>query len=375
MLREEAGPADLLIRSGDGLLALRRSPDSGDALDWARAAAEKLRAFPPAGGALSARDVSAGVCPLDMEYQSLEQALFHAEQCALRAGMEESDCRLCGTEQCAACRERWKLLADFPQAVERGDFQLYLQFFVDARTFRVVGGEALSRWHHPRLGFLRPDRYIPLLEEAGCIGALDFHGMEQACAFLEALDRRNIRDFFLSCNFSRRTFSAPDFARRCIGVMERYSFPRKLLILEVTETQQLDRREGAQMLRNIQDIRDYGARVIFDDFGMGFSSFHDLQDFPMDGLKLDKELVDNMWTERGRIILHALVRTGHRMDLTILAEGVEEDRQIQTLQQLGCDVLQGFRFSVPLPAEEARRRILEEFRPGADSENGREMTV
>ena len=233
-----------------------------------------------------------------------------------------------------------------------------------------MGGETLSRWKHPRLGLLGPDRYIPDLEGDGRISALDLFGLERTCAFLEDLDRQGIRDFFLSCNFSRRTFAAPDFARRCIEIIGRHSFARKLLILEVTETQQIDRREAAQMLDNILRIRRQGARVIFDDFGMGFSSFHDLQDYPMDGLKLDKELVDNMGTERGRIILRALVDTGHRMGMTILAEGVENEEQIQLLRDLRCDVLQGFRFSVPLPAEEARKRILEEIRPGADRKSG-----
>ena len=295
-----------------------------------------FRAFPGVGETLTAREVSAGVCPLEMEYQSLEQALFHARQCALAAGREERDCRLCGTQQCRGCQERWKLLADFAQGLDRGEFQLNLQFFVDAHTFRIVGGEALS-----------------------------FYCLEKTCAFLEDLDRQGVRGFFLSCNFSRRTFSTPDFSQQCLEIVRRHTFTRKLLILEVTESQPIDQRQAEQMLRNILEIRDNGIRVIFDDFGMGFSSFHDLQDYPMDGLKLDKVLVDNMWTQRGRIILRALVETGHKMGMTILAEGVEEERQIQALQELRCDVLQGFRFSVPLPEEEARRRILEEscFRP------------
>ena len=112
------------------------------------------------------------------------------------------------------------------------------------------------------------------------------------------------------------------------------------------------------MLQNIIAIRELGAQIIFDDFGMGFSSFHDLQEYPMDGLKLDKQLVDNMWTERGRIILTALVQTGHSMGLTILAEGVENDQQLEMLQNLHCDVFQGFRFSIPLPAHEAKSQIL-----------------
>ena len=111
-------------------------------------------------------------------------------------------------------------------------------------------------------------------------------------------------------------------------------------------------------------------RVIFDDFGAGFTSFYDLQTYPIDGLKLDKELVDNMETERGKLILRALVDVGHRMGLTILAEGVENEAQIQTLRALHCDAFQGFRFSVPLPEEEARRRILNGERSLKDRSRG-----
>ena len=127
------------------------------------------------------------------------------------------------------------------------------------------------------------------------------------------------------------------------------------------------------MRRNIQEIRESGMRVIFDDFGEGFSSFHDLQTYPMDGLKLDKKLVDNMGTENGRIILRALVDVGHRMGLTILAEGVEDEEQIRMLRTMHCDAFQGFRFSVPLPEEEARRRILRGERSLKDRcQSGRE---
>lgn len=357
ILRQAAGPADTLARSGGELLALKRAAEADEVKTWSAAAMEEIRGFFPGG--LADWGPSVGICPLETEFQDFDHTLFHARQCALEAGAEGESCRLCGTEELRVRRERRQLLEDFQRGLEREEFQLYLQPFVDAGTFRVVGGEALSRWRHPRLGLLRPDRYIPLLEETGLIGELDFYGLEKVCAFLEELERRQVRDFFISCNFARKTFCTPDFARRCIQTIGRYSFPRKLLILEVTETQRLRDRETAQMLENIEAVRGYGARVIFDDFGVGFSTFHDLQDCPMDGLKLDKKLVDNMWTEKGGIILNALVETGHRMGMTILAEGVEEERQIQALRDLHCDVFQGFRFSVPLPAAEAKRKILE----------------
>ena len=256
-------------------------------------------------------------------------------------------------------REWFKFLGDFEKGIKRGEFKIYMQFFVGARTHKVVGGEALSRWDHPKLGMLNPSRYISLLEASGRIGKLDFYILEKTCEFLEKLDGCGVNDFFISCNFARKTFSSPDFAQRCIKIMKKYKFKRRLLVFEVTESQLIDSGEAGNMLKNIVDIRNYGAAVMFDDFGMGFSSYHDLQNYPMDGLKLDKELIDSIESENGRIIISALIDTGHKMGLAVLAEGVEKDRQIEILTELDCDVFQGFRFYVPLPEDEAYRYILE----------------
>lgn len=358
VLRQLAGPDDLLIRENSGLVILRSAQRELDVENWANRVLQEIRSFPFSGGLLRRRDAAVGICPLNTEYRSLEQALFHARQCALTARRQRVDCRFCGTQNCQVCQERWQLVADFRQGLEREEFQFCLQFFVDAHTFRVVGGEALSRWKHPKRGLLNPSRYIPLLEQEGNIEELDFYNLEKTCAFLEELDQCGVEDFSISCNFSRRTLSTSHFAERCTRVIQRHPFQRKRLILEVTESERIDQREEAQMLQNIIAIRELGAQIIFDDFGMGFSSFHDLQEYPMDGLKLDKQLVDNMWTERGRIILTALVQTGHSMGLTILAEGVENDQQLEMLQNLHCDVFQGFHFSIPLPAQEAKSQIL-----------------
>ena len=361
-VKSAAGMADLIVSTeASDILVLKRLQSRERAREWADSVLKKIYEFSAVGMKLDHCDVTAGVFSLESGYQEFDQALFHVHQCAVKASITGEECRLCSTEKCFGCQERWQLLYDFEKGLERKEFQLYLQFFVDANSFKVVGGEALSRWKHPRLGLLTPDRYVPLLEDDGRIGELDFYGLEKTCEFLEKLDKHGIKDFFISCNFARKTFSSPNFVRRFIEIIEKYTFTRKLLILEVTESQWMDRDEAGQMLDNILEIHKHGSRVIFDDFGMGFSSFHDLQDYPMDGLKLDKELVDNMWTEQGKIIMSALVETGHRMGLTILAEGVEKDSQIETLRSINCDVLQGFRFYVPLPTYEAEKRILEEL--------------
>ena len=356
VLRQAAGPEDVLARCGEDLLVLKCAIQPQKAVRWADQAVGQIRSRLEGGLCLQA--VAAGVYSLADPPYDFSHGMFHVQQCAREACRQGQPVRMCETEQCQDCRERWNLLEDFCKALDRNEFQLYVQFFVDATTFRIVGGEALSRWYHPRFGLLSPARYIPLLEETGQIEALDFYGLEKACDFLEELGRRQVRDFFISCNFARKTFCAPGFAQRCMQVIQRYSFPQKLLILEITESQQMDRLEMEQLRQNILEIRESGIRVIFDDFGVGFSSFRDLQSCPMDGLKLDKELVDHMQTEKGKIILNSLVEIGHRMGLTILAEGVEEEGQIAMLQELHCDAFQGFRFSVPLPELEARKRIL-----------------
>ena len=370
ILRKELGDEGILTNCGEDLLVLRRTAEPEGTVQWADGAVQHIRDASAVGR--YAQDVAAGIYPLAVSSHDFEHALFHVRQCARDACREEQSSRLCGSELCRFCQERWNLLDDFFHALERDEFQLYIQFFVDAESFRVVGGEALSRWYHPKLGLLNPDRYVPLLEETGQIEALDFYGLEKVCAFLDELGKHKVQDFFLSCNFARKTISAPDFVQRCTQVAQRYTFPRKLLILEVTESQQMNHPEMEQICQNIREIREYGIRVIFDDFGVGFSSFHDLQNCPMDGLKLDKALVDNMHTEKGRIILNALVEAGHRMELTILAEGVEEDAQIATLRQLHCDAFQGFRFAVPLPELEGRKRILQGKRSLKDRDDTHE---
>lgn len=137
---------------------------------------------------LPPNDVTLGIYPLKETEPALDAALFYARQCALDAGRDGLDCKTCGREQCRICQKERQLLADVRRALDQGEFQLWIQFFVDARTFRVVGGEALSRWNHPGQGLLHPSQFVPLLEREGRISQLDLSAMERACTFLERLE-------------------------------------------------------------------------------------------------------------------------------------------------------------------------------------------
>ena len=251
-----------------------------------------------------------------------------------------------------------KLLSSVEQALDGQEFQLFIQFYADAKSLEIVGGEALSRWLHPEQGLLPPGVFVPLLEQEGLTYRLDYHCLRCSCEFLQRMADRNIKDFFLSCNFSRETFSSPDFVERCTEIVGNYSFPRELLILELTESVLV--KDLSTIRANMLALKEYGLRIALDDFGEGFSSFSDLQECPVDGIKLDKKLVDNMSTSIGGSILRAMIQIGHELGLTILAEGVETPAQAQALKELNCDVIQGFHFSAPLPQAEAEEKLLKE---------------
>ena len=148
---------------------------------------------------------------------------------------------------------------------------------------------------------------------------------------------------------------------RCKEIINDYHFPRELLIFEITES--VSTRSMAQIKRNVLALKEYGVQIVLDDWGDGFTSFYDLQKYPVDGIKLDKNLVDDVMTESGKSILKTMIQVGHELDVTILAEGVETEEQVQVLQDLDCDVFQGFRFSYPLPDWEAMDQVLEQLSP------------
>lgn len=183
--------------------------------------------------------------------------------------------------------------------------------------------------------------------------------MEEACKFLESLLENKVESFFVSCNFSREIFSADNFASECKNIINKYNFPKELLIFEITESDYV--KNIPQIQNNILELKKYSVSIALDDFGEGFTSFYDLQKYQIDGIKLDKGLIDNMFSISGNAILKAMVQVGHNLNMTILAEGVEAYEQAEALKAMGCDVIQGFHFFVPMPDWKAKDRILEEF--------------
>lgn len=361
VLQERIAQKDILIRDSNGDFAvLMESQQIEQVRRWGENVLTEIRKVSYGGGKIRSSDIAVGIYPLRGGTPNLTDIMFHVRQCAINACAEEIDMHVCDEQERKHHAEERQIFVDFEHGLIHEEFRPYLQPFVDAKTKRVVGGEMLIRWNHPQKGMISPNIFVPLLEQEDRIQMLDYYNLRQTCAFLARLgEGEKDKVFFISCNFSRKTFCQIDFVERCQDIIAQYDFNRKNLVLEITESEQEKIKDQAQMFSNIQSMREQGCRVIFDDFGIGFSSFHDLQDYPMDGLKLDKILVQNMRTTQGKAILQSLIHTGHELGMTVLAEGVEESSQAETLKELGCDILQGFCFSPPLPAAETRKMIQE----------------
>ena len=358
ILREYTDQRDLLARvTGAGFVLLKVS--TADLVrEWLPTALARIREFSRLYEKPYHCEAHCGIYALHKDDRDPEEIIFKTLQSARMAQRDETDYVLCTQDVIQEMAQERQLQGEISAAFEREEFQLYVQFYVNARTGQIVGGEALSRWQHPDRGFLTPGYFIPLMERENLIDQMDYYILDKVCALLSELDEQGIRHFFISCNFSRRSFGAPDFVSKCRDIIRKYKFSRQLLIFELTESAQT--RDASQVLQNTRQAKEeLGVQVVLDDFGTGFTSFYDLQEYPVDGIKLDKDLVDHLNTPKGRAVMRVMVNMAHELNLTTLVEGVENDEQVSILRELNCDVIQGFRFHHPIPAWEAEKKIAE----------------
>lgn len=358
ILQDYTSETDILARVSDVGFILLKLSEGQDIDEWVIPALKRIRSFSENNGKAYSCDITAGVYPLKSDDRDINEMIFNSWQSAMSAYRERQDYKICSDEMVEHLAEERRLQADISRGFDNEEFLLYIQFYVDAHTYKIVGGEALSRWQHPEKGFLTPERFVPLMEREDMISRMDYYSLEKACAFLDKLYKRGVENFFISCNFSRKTFSSADFVSNCKEIIEKHKFDRKMLAFEITESASV--RNISQVHKNANELKEMGIRILLDDFGEGFTSFFDLHEYPVDGLKLDKNLIDNITTEKGKAILKAMAKIGHELNLTILAEGIESDEQITELQKIDCDIIQGFRFHYPIPEWEARSAILKQ---------------
>jgi diguanylate cyclase (GGDEF)-like protein len=282
---------------------------------------------------------------------------------ALRAAKAAGkDCVRCSDEAVdAATGRRTRLARDLPGAVGRGELELVYQPVVGLAERRVLGVEALVRWRHPELGEVSPEEFVPLAEDDGLIVPLQRWVLERATADLAELHREG-RDLRLGVNISGRHLQAGCLVPDVTGALRRAGLPADRLMLEVTESVFIDERERTS--GDLSTLHDLGCVISLDDFGRGFSTFAHLARLPVDVLKMDREFLAGI-TEDGRsaALVQSVIDLGRRLEIDVVAEGVETAGQLAALQELGCRFLQGYLLGRP-HGFAGLRAAIDAFDPG-----------
>jgi diguanylate cyclase (GGDEF)-like protein/PAS domain S-box-containing protein len=236
---------------------------------------------------------------------------------------------------------------DLRKAIRRQEFETHYQPIVALKTRSVVGFEALIRWNHPQLGLIYPGSFIPIAEETGLIIPITRLVIEQACSDLKIWQERirHMQKLTMNVNISSRHFLQPGLLSDVKDILNKIDLSPDHLKLEITETALMEDVEDT--IRLVQRMRDYGLQIVIDDFGTGYSSLSYLQRLPIDTLKVDRSFVSRIYdvADGNRNIVEAIVSLAHRLDMIVVAEGVETLEQYTLLLDMQCQLGQGYLFS------------------------------
>ena len=245
-------------------------------------------------------------------------------------------------EMKARSNARLSMETQLRKALQNHELSLHYQPQIDLATGMVVGAEALLRWQSPELGMVSPAQFIPLAEETGLIVPIGDWVIDQACADVRGWTRLPAgRDCLVAINLSARQFAEDDLLETVVAALERHRLNAKQIELEITESLVMQSPEKASQV--LQEIRALGCHVALDDFGTGYSSLAYLRRFPLDRLKIDKSLIQDV------AIVRAVIQMASSFGLKTVAEGVEDDPTQELLRYMGCDIVQGYYYSRPLP--------------------------
>ena len=267
------------------------------------------------------------------------------------------------------------LECDFLSAIENKEFELYYQPQIHTKTGRVIGVEALIRWHHPEHGLISPAEFIPIAEQSGFIISLGEWVLKTACLQIKNLQLEEFDNLKLAVNISAHQFEQENFIRRVLEIIEETNFDIKQLELELTETVFVHDIEAVKL--KMKALKSQGIELSIDDFGTGYSSFKYLREFSFNNLKIDRYFITNIdnLTDKQSII-KGIIQMAHHLNINIIAEGVETQEELNWLKQNRCDVIQGYFFSRPLPIEDLKIFLLAKYskEQGTGNKTNRKIT-
>lgn len=366
-LRESARRGDTVARYGGDeyvviLGDLEREEDVSQASDLIRR--QMLRPF-DVGGHQLAVTFSIGASLYPQDGREPDTLIRNADTAMYRAKEVGRNTVQFYTEGLnARLLERLNLESQFRRALEQNRLLLHFQPQLELASWRVTGMEALLRWDHPELGLVPPERFIPVAEDTGLIVPVGRWVLHTACSYAAQWQQAGLPPVTVAVNVSARQLQERDFVRQVEEVLRTTGLAPYYLELELTESAVMS--DPELMARQLQELKDLGCQIALDDFGTGYSSFSHIKRFYFDRLKIDKSFVRDITTNPDdAAIAQTIITMARGLRLRVIAEGVESEGQLQHLRQQGCDEVQGYHISPPLPAGDAARLLGEQaVRPG-----------
>ncbi|MDD2973077.1 MAG: REC domain-containing phosphodiesterase [Lachnospiraceae bacterium] len=248
------------------------------------------------------------------------------------------------------------VISEMEQALESEQFEVFLQPQYDTFYEKMIGSEALIRWNHPQKGYLSPGIFIPLFEQNGFITELDYYVLKVVCRTIRSWSDRGIEVLPVSVNVSRCDLYDSNLIERILKTVNAYQVPHDMVEFEITESAFISEKE--LLTEFTVNLRKEGFRVLIDDFGSGYSALNSLKDIQVDVLKIDiKFLPASIKEARASIILKSIIEMAQKLGLDVIAEGVEQKEQVELLETLCCDKVQGFYYARPMPIADYEEKV------------------
>ncbi len=293
---------------------------------------------------------------------------IHAEELLRNSNLAQERAQILGKNQSAVFTPRmysetvaqWRLESDLRHGIEHQEFQLYYQPIINLQTDRIVGFEALVRWISPTRGFVSPGEFIPLSETTGLIIPLGDWILREACRQMHQWQQQfNRQTITISINLSSHQFKS-DLVEQVARILGETKLAPECLKLEITESAMMDDVEAAIAL--LKQLKTLGIKLSIDDFGTGYSSLSYLQQFCADTLKIDQSFVRELESSaKNKAIVDIIVTLAHKLDMDVVAEGIETNNHLQILKTLNCEYGQGYLFARPLKSEAATDLLAQQF--------------
>lgn len=347
------------LRNDEFAILLKGVEDDQDAIDHATRMQLLLNSPLVVNGQELFITVSIGVVHSDIGYRNAEDILRDAETATQKAKtLGKSRNAIFDRGMYSEMLELFHLQNDLRKGFERNELAVYYQPIVQLDTQKITGFEALVRWHHPRLGLIGATEIIPLAEEMGLMESIGKWVLEEACKQLAEWHEKLDPTLSIHVNLSAKHFLEEDLVTEINRILQETGLSPSSLKLEITENSVMTYTET--VLKTLNELQALNISIQIDDFGTGYSALSYLHRFPVDALKIDRSFVERVDLDPGASeIIGMIVNLGKKLNLKVIAEGVETEEQLDQIQQIGCDLVQGFFYSTPVEPSEVLQLLTE----------------